>query len=421
MLLNLSTASIRKFLYNFQTSIKNKTKYLISNRFNFPELQNNVAFVGQVMAADRDKQGPNSMITYSLKHPSEFFSIDPTSGEILSKQMVRFKHSTKGSSPENMYTLSVVATDNGKPPLSSESTVTINVVDGHNNPPRLIKPVFFSPVPDSAILGQNILQLKVEDDNRVDGAPLTRVESIDFVKIGGNGSEFFNLDKETGWVTVAGPLFGRRDMEFVIVVRAYNRGVPPQHDEAQVRLIVTGENRHYPIFTALSYQVIVQESEPLGSAIVSVTANDNDNGPNGVIQYAIVSGNDENKFAIDANTGAITVANLLDFESVQKFILNITATDMGFEPKMATATLAVLLTDVNDNPPRFNQTQYDGFVSENSPPDTFVIDLEAIDIDSTKNSIIQYSIIGGSGKDFFSIDSETGVITTKISFDFEEK
>ena len=388
--------------------------------FNFPELQQNVAFVGQVAATDRDKQGPNSMITYSLKHPSEFFSIDPASGEILSKQMVRFKHTTKGSSPENMYTLSVVATDNGKPPLSSESSVTINVVDGNNNAPRFAKPVFFSPVPDSAILGQHVLQLKVEDDNRIDGLSI-RPDSIDYVKIGGNGSEFFNLDKETGWVTVAGPLFGRRDMEFVLIVRAYNRGVPPQHDEVQVRLVVTGENRHYPVFTALSYQVIVKESEPLGSAIVSVTAADSDSGPNGAIQYAIVSGNEDGKFAIDPSTGAITVASHLDFETVQKFILNITATDMGFEPKMATATLAVLLTDVNDNPPRFNQAVYDGFVSENSPPDTFVIDLEAIDMDSTKNGIIQYSIIGGSGKDFFSIDSETGVINTKISFDFEER
>ena len=63
------------------------------------------------------------------------------------------------------------------------------------------------------------------------------------------------------------------------------------------------------------------------------------------------------------------MANSLDYDTLQKFTLNITATDMGFEPKMATATLTILLTDVNDNPPRFNQSSYDGFVSENSPPD----------------------------------------------------
>ena len=397
--------------------------------FNLPEMERNVAFVGQVVATDRDKQGPNAMIAYSLKQPSEFFSVDPSSGELFSKQQVRYKHSPKprAISPENVYTLSLVATDNGKPPLSSECLVTINVMDAHNSAPRFAKPsIFFSPVPDSAILGQNIIQLSVGVDNAPMAPMRLQTEApdttmIEYVKFGGNGSDFFNVDKETGWVSVVGPLFGRRDMEFVVIVRAYTKGLPAQHDEALVRLVVTGENRHLPVFTAFSYQVIVQENEPLGSVIVSVTAADSDNGPNGAVQYAIVSGNEENKFAIDVNTGSISVANSLDYDTLQKFTLNITATDMGFEPKMATATLTILLTDVNDNPPRFNQSSYDGFVSENSPPDSFVIDLEAIDVDSAKNSIVQYSIIGGSGKEFFAIDSETGVVTTKTSFDFEER
>ena len=399
--------------------------------FNFPELQRNVAFVGQVSASDRDKQGPNSMVAYSLKHPSEFFTVDPASGEILSKQMVRYKHSTKGPSPENMYSLTLVATDNGKPPLSSECLVTINVVDANKNAPHFEKEIFFSPVPESAILGQNILQVRAVDVSEkedkenllINGSAMFigDANEVEYAKTGGNGSEFFNLDKETGWVSVSAPLFGRRDMEFALMVRAINKGVPPQHDEAIVRLIVTGENRHTPIFSTLSYPVIVQESEPVGSSIVSVTALDQDSGPNGAIRYAIVGGNEENHFTIDPLSGSITVTKALDFDTIPKFLLNITATDMGFEPKVATTTLTVLLTDVNDNPPRFNQSEYVGFVSENSPPDTFVIDLEAIDLDSAKNNIIQYSIIGGTGKDYFSIDSETGVITTRVSFDYEEK
>ena len=403
--------------------------------FNFAELQRSVAFVGQVTAADRDKHGPNAMIAYSLKHPSEFFSVDPTSGEILSKQTVRYKQqqqtggstaAASSSSPENTFTLWVVATDNGKPPLSSECLVTVNIVSAHNSyAPRFQSPpVFFSPVPDSAVLGQNILQLSVaQPQSQQTTMADESTNLVEYVKVGGNGSDFFNVEKETGWVEVSGPLFGRRDMEFVLVVRAYSSGaaLPHQGDEATVRLVVTGENRHPPVFTALSYQIIVQESEPLGSVVVSVAASDNDSGPNGIVRYAIASGNEDGKFAIDASSGAISVADALDYDTLAKFTLNITATDTAFEPKMATATLTVLLTDVNDNPPRFNQSHYDGYVRENSPPDTLVIDLEAVDVDSPKNSVVQYSIIGGSGKEFFAIDSETGVVTTRTSFDFEEK
>ena len=221
---------------------------------------------------------------------------------------------------------------------------------------------------------------------------------IDYVKVGGNGSEFFQLDKDTGWISVSAPLFGRRDLEFVLKVRALNRAAPSQFDEASVRLVVTGENRHFPVFTALSYQVIVQESEPVGSLIVSVTASDSDQGPNGAVRYAIVSGNEDSKFRIDALLGSVAVNEALDFDSRQRYTLNITASDSGFESKSSTATLAVLLTDVNDNPPRFNQSHYDAYVSENAPSNSFVIDLEAVDIDSAKNSVIQYSIIGGTGK-----------------------
>ena len=116
----------------------------------------------QVSATDRDKAGANSLVAYSLKQPSEFFSVDPASGEIFSKQMVRYKHSTKGPSPENVYTLTVVATDNGKPPLSSECLLNVHVVDGHNNAPRFRQANYFSPVPDSVILAHKIIQLQVE-------------------------------------------------------------------------------------------------------------------------------------------------------------------------------------------------------------------------------------------------------------------
>lgn len=57
--------------------------------FNFPELQRDVVFVGQVVATDRDKQGPNSVISYSLQQPSDLFTIDPASGELFSKRSLR--------------------------------------------------------------------------------------------------------------------------------------------------------------------------------------------------------------------------------------------------------------------------------------------------------------------------------------------
>ncbi|KAK2725567.1 cadherin-related tumor suppressor-like [Artemia franciscana] len=384
--------------------------------FNFPELQRNVAFVGQVTAIDRDKSGPNSMVSYSLKLPSDFFSIDPTSGEIFSKQIVRYKHSRRGPSPENIYSFIVVASDRGKPPLASECLVNVNIVDANNNAPVFETNSYFSPVPDAAIIGQNIIQVRATDikDYGVNA-------QIEYAIIAGNGSDFFTINEENGWLSVASPLFGRRELEFVLQVRAMDRGVPPQSDETVVFLVITGENNYTPTFSALSYQVIVPENEPVGSVIVTVTASDQDIGPNGMIRYSILQHEPGNHFAIDPTTGSISVANQLDYDTVQKYVLNVTASDLGFVARKATAVVTVLLIDVNDNPPKFEKQIYEGTIAENSPPGTHVFKLQAIDIDSARNAIIQYSIIGGNGKDSFSVDPKTGQIVSKVSFDFEEK
>ncbi|XP_068085239.1 cadherin-related tumor suppressor [Anabrus simplex] len=384
--------------------------------FNFPELQRSVVFVGQVLAADRDKQGPNSVISYSLKHPSDLFTVDPASGEVFSKRSLRYKHTALEASPENQYMLTVMATDNGKPPMSSECLVTINVVDANNNAPSFDRPEYFSPVPESASIGQRVLRVLATDE-----ADFGVNAEVQYLKMGGNGSDLFDLARNTGWIVVQQPLTGRLLQSFVFRVRAQDRGVPPQHADVSVTLVVTGENRHGPIFTALSYQVLVPENEPVGSTILTVSASDADEGPNGMVRYSISSGNERKEFAVDEVSGAVTIQQPLDYDTVQEYHLNITATDLGFEPRAATAMLTVTLTDINDNAPAFNQTSYEAFLQENSPPKSFVFRVHAHDIDSAKNAIVQYSLVGGTGKDSFSIEPKTGVIYSKISFDYEEK
>lgn len=381
--------------------------------FNFPELQRDVVFVGQVSAADRDKQGPNSVISYSLQQPSDLFTVDPASGEIFSKRSLRYKYSQLESSPENMYSLTILATDNGKPPMSSECLVTVNIVDANNNPPKFEERNYLSPVPEDAIEGQQLIKVTAKD--KLDVGVNAEIE---YFIISGNGSNMFDIDKNTGWITLTTDTVNVGET-FQLRVRATDRGVPPQQDEVTVTLVVTGENRYSPMFTALSYQVIVPENEPLSSTIVTVNASDMDQGPNGLVRYEISAGNERKEFAVDPVSGAVTILQPLDYDTVQEYHLNITARDLGFRPRKTTAMLTITLTDINDNAPTFNQTRYHAYIAENMPANSFVYQVKATDIDSPKNAIIQYTIAKGNGKDFFAIDQRTGIITAKVSFDYE--
>ena len=124
---------------------------------------------------------------------------------------------------------------------------------------------------------------------------------------------------------------------------------------------------------------------------------------------------------INEDRGDVLIKQPLDYDTEKIYTLNITAKDMAFYPKYATATLTVKLADVNDNPPVFTLDKYDAHIAENSELGTFVYQLEASDIDHDQNAIIEYKIVGGSGKDFFSINSVTGSIYSKRIFDYEEK
>nr|XP_053612376.1 cadherin-related tumor suppressor [Plodia interpunctella] len=382
--------------------------------FNFPELQKKNSLIGQVIATDRDKHGPNSIISYSLQQPSELFSIDPATGEILSKFVMDYKQTFINLSPENTYSVVVVATDNGKPPMSSECLVTINIVDANNNAPKFKDHEKFVPVPRDAVLGERIIKLTAED--KMDFGINANIE---YHIAGGNGSSYLSVDRTNGWIIV-NKQFYSYGQYYELKVKAIDLGIPPQSDETSLTFVVTGENIYSPKFTALSYQVSIPENEPIGSSILTVKASDEDDGPNGMVRYSISSGNSGKEFNIDHLSGIITILRSLDYDTVQEYRLNITAKDLGYKSKEATATLTIILTDINDNAPQFNQSHYEAYLPENSPTNTFIFKAEAIDIDSPKNSIIRY-YIKNSMDVLFHIDPISGEIYSKEVFDYEEK
>lgn len=385
--------------------------------FNFLELQPNISYIGQLVATDRDKQGPNSIISYSLQQPSDVFSIDPATGEIFSKRSLHYRHSHMVVSPENMYSVIVLAIDNGKPPMYSECFVNINIVDSNNNAPQFEQKQYLSPVLNNANIGEDIVQVVAKDllDSGINA-------EVEYFIIGGNGSDHFAIDKTDGWVSLRNRLTNEPGTQYKLIVRAADRGIPLQEDETEVKIIITGENRYSPVFTSISYQVIVPENEPIGSAILTVTATDDDiDEPNAMVRYTISSGNERKEFAVDPIAGEITILQSLDYDTIQEYHLNITAQDLAFKSRSAVAMLTVTLTDINDHAPEFNQSVYHAYVAENSPMNTFVYRAIATDKDSPRNAIIHYSIMRGMHSNLFNIVQTTGEIVSKATFDYEQE
>ena len=101
-------------------------------------------------------------------------------------------------------------------------------------------------------------------------------------------------------------------------------------------------------------------------------------------------------FAIDSKTGWITTVTQMDHEACSSYSFEVVASDLG-ESKSLSSTTVVTITvsDVNDNPPRFERELYRGAVKESDPLGEVVASLKTRDRDGTdQNRQVNFYITG---------------------------
>ena len=138
-----------------------------------------------------------------------------------------------------------------------------------------------------------------------------------------------------------------------------------------------------------------------GTTVGTVTTSDADGDS---LTYSITAGNDNGIFAIDSDTGNITIADgsQLDFETTSQYELTVEARD-SLTGK--TASVTVNITDANDAPEINNQTFS---IGEDVTNGTTVGTVAASDADGDS---LTYSITAGNDNAIFAIDSATAKIT----------
>lgn len=331
--------------------------------------------------------------------------------------------------------LLVEASDHGNPPLTAITSVVVHIQDINNYAPQFTVAAYNLSVRENMPIGEKLLTFSAVDNDT------THENSyIEYSIIGGNGSNKFLLE-----MCVAGPqsshkvignlvlgsLLDREKVSFYqLLISASDHGTPLLNSTATVSIAVLDVNDNPPIFTSLEYHVHVRENIPVGSRIMVVSASDSDAGSNAEVTYSIVSGNDEEHFRLDGETGSLDLVRPLDYEETETFRLIIQASDGGAGVKnKAFATVFVSVLDENDYAPIFVLPNLDCRVHENLPPFSFVCTVSALDFDTGSYGHLSYSIqsscLTGHGTsaddDMFLIDPLTGAIHTKRALDFEHQ
>ncbi len=123
----------------------------------------------------------------------------------------------------------------------------------------------------------------------------------------------------------------------------------------------------------------VQEDSKVGTTLATFKARDADRGGLSRVSYAIDRSSDKKRQFTIAQDGTVKIQRMLDREETPRHQVKILAVDDGIPSRTSTATLTVVVADINDNAPRFLKP-YRPVIMENYPP-TKVEEILATDDD----------------------------------------
>ena len=104
--------------------------------------------------------------------------------------------------------------------------------------------------------------------------------------------------------------------------------------------------------------------------------------------------------------GVISVQTALDREQDPSYSLQIRATEISDSTSSSFVTVAITVTDINDNAPMFQQSSYSVDVSEGAGLQLVVYTgVSATDADTGNNALFEYSLSTTSS---FSVEPLTG-------------
>nr|XP_002124366.1 cadherin EGF LAG seven-pass G-type receptor 2 isoform X2 [Ciona intestinalis] len=396
-------------LVNVQVlDINDNTPHFISSPYNKVVLES--APVGskilQVEAEDGDALRSSSRIAYTILNRGSPvpFRIDLQNGTIQLSQ--KLDHERQGS-----YTFTVQASDHGSPRRTATTQVTINVRDVNDNAPYFTSNSYQKRVAEDMALKSPIINIEARDPDT------DATISISYRIIAGNQDRKFSIISRNGIgkISLAKALDYNEQRHYRLTVEASDGSLK---NTTFVYINVTDTNSHTPIFEPNYYPVTLPENVPIGHLVVQVHAVDGDIGDNARITYCFSDA--VSNFQINSNNGEIRTRQKLDFDNLSKIMLGVIARDNGIPPEEDRAVVEISLTDINDNAPVFQQTKYQGEVSEDSRVSQRVLTIHATDRDSSNNGEIRYTFEGGNnGNGYFSVDPHSGDIRTALPLDRE--
>ncbi|XP_042196027.1 protocadherin alpha-C2-like [Callorhinchus milii] len=289
---------------------------------------------------------------------------------------------------QQIHQLTLTAVDGGIPERSGSTRIVISVFDVNDNAPVFDRSVYQVTTAENVPKGYLIVKVNARD---VDEGPNGQVIYSFGDYTADRVRKLFNLDSQTGAITVTGAIDFEQAEDYDISVQAKDMGL---------------------------------FSEPVYSKVLVKITDVNDNTPGDIAKLAFRSYPRGRAYRNCSRSFEMVINGPLDREKVADYNVTIICRDGGFPPLSANQTIGVQVSDTNDNAPRFTQPVFTMYVMENNAVDTSIGSVSACDPDFSENGKLSYSILdsttqGIPASSLVLLHPDSGIMSAQRSFDYE--
>ncbi|XP_074866163.1 protocadherin alpha-C2-like [Carettochelys insculpta] len=364
--------------------------------------------------------GPNSVQSYRLS-PNPHFALDLAGFQRDSKLLELVLQQPLDREQSALQRLVLTAVDGGSPARSGTAQISVRVLDTNDNAPVFDRSTYAVKLLENAAPGTLVVRLNASDpDEGSNGELLYSFSSYTPQEV----RQLFSIHPLSGEVRVNGTLDYEEASSYEIYVQATDRGPVPMAGHCKVLLSIVDANDNAPEVVLTSLYSPVPENARPETVVALMSVTDRDSGANKQVRLSIPP---HIPFKLNSfkNSYTLVTQGELDRERAPSYNITITATDAGTPPLSSHRAIQVDISDVNDNPPRFQESRYSVYIPENNALGVSLCAVKATDPDANENAQVSYSLLGGDIQglpitSYVSIKSDTGNIYAVNSFDYEK-
>uniref|UniRef100_A0A087Y5T8 Protocadherin-15 n=1 Tax=Poecilia formosa TaxID=48698 RepID=A0A087Y5T8_POEFO len=357
-----------------------------------------------IIALDNDvEEARDPQLHFSLDSYSHVFSISTTGIRRYLTLLQPVDRETQDS-----YTFTLLASDGVQ--QSAPVIVTITVLDANDNTPTFSNVSYSVNLFTDMSPGESVIKMSAVDSDAGENG------QISYHILAGDQGKFL-INSSTGVITVAPGAELTVGRSYALTVEAVDNG-PAPHRRSSITTVyievLPPNNQSPPRFPRQQYNLEISEAMRTGAILINLKAVDREKDP---ITYKIHSGDINGNFALQQSSGYLILDKPLDRESLDHYILIVTASD-GRPDGTSTAVVNVVVTDVNDNDPVFNSSLPVNLTVTEEQDNAFVGQIVATDLDLGANGQVHYRLV--NHQTLFSINA-SGAIRTAVPLDREVK